>query len=489
MSNPPTMGVVFHITCGYVYDYNGGLFRTNKAVLSSSTVGAGGIPFTSGERNGVSVDVNGSLVVAQEVAVDAPLWQVNTLESTVSRWDTGTTPPQERGRYRVGLPGGECVGNVSPFTAGCNNPSRVAVDNTGDVYVASAGYDMQGTVTKIATDISRCVDRNGNNVIDTSAGSDVKDYTMAGVPGAIGDECVLWTAAVGTPGTLLRSLVVGTGDADHPDGYPWVGSYSDRKMYRLNPETGVVMNSHDLDIEPFGAVLLGDTMYVSTLGSATLQPVKTRGVGTVEALTQPDAALLGGCAVDNAYGVGADALGQVWLSGWECPYALGYNTAGKFWCRVSLPFRQKVGRGISGDLNGDVWAALGGDGQSYLARWSGGECQANETFTVGRGGIMSGPWGANGPTGINVDGRNQVWMSHYLSPVMMSVDTITNATSAWQTNNVYSFSDGTGAVRRSSIGSGSYTQDFVAPCDNGARWGNLSWDATVPRWWRLAHLV
>ena len=26
--------------CGYVYDYNGGLFRTNKAVLSSSTVGA-----------------------------------------------------------------------------------------------------------------------------------------------------------------------------------------------------------------------------------------------------------------------------------------------------------------------------------------------------------------------------------------------------------------------------------------------------------------
>ena len=24
--------------------------------------------------------------------------------------------------------------------------------------------------------------------------------------------------------------------------------------------------------------------------------------------------------------------------------------------------------GISGDLNGDVWAALGGDGQSYLVR-------------------------------------------------------------------------------------------------------------------------
>ena len=34
--------------------------------------------------------------------------------------------------------------------------------------VASAGYDMQGTVTKIASDVSRCVDRNSNIRIDTS---------------------------------------------------------------------------------------------------------------------------------------------------------------------------------------------------------------------------------------------------------------------------------------------------------------------------------
>ena len=196
------------------------LFRTNKAVLSSSTVELRVVfVYLPGARNGVAVNENGSLVVAQEVAVDAPLWQVNTLESTVSRWDTGTTPPQERGRYRVGLPGGECAGNVSPFTAGCNNPSRVAVDNTGDVYVASAGYDMQGTVTKIATDVSRCVDRNGNNVIDTPAGGDVKAtarrrrvcrarsgmnrrWSVSACGGCAGLRC------------RLRSLVVGTGDAD-----------------------------------------------------------------------------------------------------------------------------------------------------------------------------------------------------------------------------------------------------------------------------------
>ena len=37
----------------------------------------------------------------------------------------------------------------------------------------------------------------------------------------------------------------------------------------------------------------------------------------------------------------------------------------------------KVGRGIAGDLNGNVWAAVGGDGQSYLAKWSGGRCSPN----------------------------------------------------------------------------------------------------------------
>ena len=468
--------------CGFTYNYSGGLFKTENSMLSSKTTGTGGIPFALSQGNGVAIDpLTGGLKVDPQVSGATPLWQVNTLESTVSRWDTVATPPQELSRYRVGLPGGECAGNDSPFTAGCNNPSRMAVDNVGDVYVASAGYDMQGTVTKIASDITRCVDRNGNGRIDTASDHNALDYTMAGVQGAIGDECVLWTAAVGQPGKLLRSIVVGAGDATHPDGYPWVGSYTDRKLYRLNPETGAVLNSHNLDIEPFGAVLIGDMMMVSTLGTAALQPVNTRGAGEVKAVVTPDDALLSGCTVDNAYGIGADATGQVWLSGWECPYALGYNPSGDFWCKVSLNFRQKVGRGIAGDLNGNIWASLGGDGQSYLANWSANICGPNTNYIVRRNAVMPGPWGANGPTGVNVDASNKVWLSHYLSPVMMSVDQMNNnSTRAWQTNNVYSFSDSTGTVRRLSVGSGSFVQDYQSPCENGTRWGLFSWDGTVP---------
>jgi hypothetical protein len=241
------------------------------------------------------------------------------------------------------------------------------------------------------------------------------------------------------------------------------------------------MNSHDLDIEPFGAVLIGENMVVSTLGTASVQVISTRGAGTVQAVKAPAEALLAGCTVDNAYGIGADSLGQAWISGWDCPYALGYNVAQESWCRVSLPFGRKVGRGISGDLDGLVWAAVGGDGQSYLAKWRADRCQADTSFSLGRRDIIQGPWGANGPTGVNVDASGKIWVSHYMSPVLMSVDTKNdNATQAWQTNNVYSFSDSTGAVRRLSIGSGSYIQDYESPCENGTRWGLFSWDSDVP---------
>ena len=62
----------------------------------------------------------------------------------------------------------------------------------------------------------------------------------------------------------------------------------------------------------------------------------------------------------------------------------------------------------------------------------------------------------------------------------MSIDTGNSTTTAWETNNVFSFSDSTGVIRRLSIGSGSFIQDYESPCENGTRWGLFSWDATVP---------
>ena len=119
------------------------------------------------------------------------------------------------------------------------------MDNVGDAYVVSAGYGMQGTVTKIASDLSRCVDRNGNGRIDTSLDDTPKDYTMPGVQGAIGDECVLWTSAVGASGKLLRSIVVGVGDRDNPEAIHGLGRRI--KVVSFKSQDGQAENSHNLD--------------------------------------------------------------------------------------------------------------------------------------------------------------------------------------------------------------------------------------------------
>src|SRR5438128_1790999 len=42
-----------------------------------------------------------------------------------------------------------------------NDPSRTAVDFNGDVWVANRAFGGQSSVTKVANDITECIDRNG----------------------------------------------------------------------------------------------------------------------------------------------------------------------------------------------------------------------------------------------------------------------------------------------------------------------------------------
>ncbi|HQP39461.1 MAG TPA: hypothetical protein PLI95_29965, partial [Polyangiaceae bacterium] len=51
-----------------------------------------------------------------------------------------------------------------------NLPGRVAVDANGDVWIINRAYNgtTQGSLSKFSGDISHCIDRNNNGVIDTS---------------------------------------------------------------------------------------------------------------------------------------------------------------------------------------------------------------------------------------------------------------------------------------------------------------------------------
>ena len=48
------------------------------------------------------------------------------------------------------------------------SPGRVAVDSNGDVWIVNRAFGHQGTLTKFSGDLSHCIDRNNNGVIDTS---------------------------------------------------------------------------------------------------------------------------------------------------------------------------------------------------------------------------------------------------------------------------------------------------------------------------------
>jgi hypothetical protein len=451
--------------------YYGGLYRSTTPLLESRTVGQGGSEFDARYARGVGFDRQaGGMVVSIDAQQATDLWLVNTAESTISRWDPTSDPPEELGRYRVGLPAGECPGECC-WADGCNMPSRVAIDSDGNAYIASRGFQFQGTVTKIAAQLNECIDRNNNGRIDTSRDGVPLDYDA--------DECVLWTQPVGERNAVLRALTIDIGDAENPDGYVWVGGYNTRKLYKLNPTTGETMTTVDIEVQPYGAVVAGTgVIYVSTLGEGRLQSVNSRTNEAGPIIENP-ADLREGCR--SSYGLSLDRSGRVWMSGWDCPDAIAYDPADASWCRVELPFGLQVGRGIAGDPQGRVWTAVGGDGQSHIAWWAGDQCEPGNSSRLPAAQLIRGPGGTQGPTAVGSDSAGHIWMAHHVSPTLLRFDPSQNnsMTEYEGTNRVYSYSDFTGITRRMSLGLGTYDHEFRANCA-APNWGNFTWDATVP---------
>ncbi|MFO0587939.1 MAG: hypothetical protein U0441_10390 [Polyangiaceae bacterium] len=156
-----------------------------------------------------------------------------------------------------------------------NRPSRTAVDFNGDMWVANRAFGYQQSVTKIAGDASRCIDRNGNGKIDTSAdvngdGIITTDCNEDNLPDdaatacnaglahefyGLDDECVLFTVNYGEPNSYGRSLALAPADEDVYPPKPsnaWVGTWTNGMFYKINGETGAIMAT--VQIQPQGGV-------------------------------------------------------------------------------------------------------------------------------------------------------------------------------------------------------------------------------------------
>ena len=412
--------------------------------------------------------VQNGLTVSVVSLTSNDMWVPNTAESTLSKWDASSA--METGRFRVGLASGVCP-NVCCWNSGCNMPSRVVVDGDGNAYVANRGFQMQGTVTKVAADRRYCVDRNNNGTIETSSTS---------VPLPLGtDECVLWNVAVGPSNAVLRSIAIDRGDEDRPEGYPWVGGYSNQTFWKLDPDNGSVLDTVRVNFRPYGAVVVSDgKMWVSNLDGSGLGWVDTSTTPVTYGLIPAPANMRNGCR--SMYGLTADSQGRIWMAGWSCRDALGYDPAMNAWTRADLTSRgQTTGRGITVDQNGKVWVAIGGDGQSSLASWDMNAFQPNGNITAPIT-YLTLPPNHRGPSGVGADASGRIWVGHYLTSQLVRVDPATgHMTSFTGPNQIYTYSDFTGAVRRSVIGRGFYQETHRAGCPNPI-WERLTWDATVP---------
>ncbi|MFO8070414.1 MAG: hypothetical protein R6V85_00950 [Polyangia bacterium] len=340
--------------------------------------------------DGVGTNEDGWLVLNTEQLALRNLWVSNSADGTVSKIDTEEV--LEVGRYHVGLASDRA------------DPSRTSVDLAGDVFVANRNhnYGTNGTssVTKIAADEERCVDRDGSNSIETSTGpDDVYPRSTGGlVPaGQSTDECVVWTRGFDDPladpnslttpygcnGMRAVAATAETGDQYEYNGHVWVGCYGQdygsgitgqRGVYKLNGNSGDLMESYQMpNCNPYGFFLDGENHLWVSCRHAWSWADGDAGIAWmgpddgVEHFMPPEVGV-------NPYGIAGDGEGRIWITvmgdqnGYVYRYTPGDDSdlGGGTWDGLDVPGADNF-RGIAVDSDGWVWAIdTSGDALVFL---------------------------------------------------------------------------------------------------------------------------
>ena len=271
--------------------------------------------------NGMSLDKNGYLVLNEKKAnIDLHhIWIANSGEQTVSKLDTKTGA--EVARYKA-----------------CGNPSRTAVDLNGDVWV---GCRSGGQVMKIITQTKKCPDKNGNGAIETSKDTNGDNKISGGEMLAFNqDECVRFIVKPNNT-KMIRAMGV------DKDNHGWAGGWYHKKLYRLHPSTGAVVDNINLGCSPYGLVIdQKGIIWIAGRGCSKL----IRADPKTKQVSQH-----GGGKQYNAYGINVDVFGNIW-GGNCCSYHAGfrYHTKTK-----GLQSVKTIGRprGVATSADGKVFIA------------------------------------------------------------------------------------------------------------------------------------
>ncbi|MFC2173340.1 hypothetical protein ACFLU6_12005 [Acidobacteriota bacterium] len=255
------------------------------------------------------------------------LWIAVSSEGTTIKVDTST---------------GEILGEYTTSPEGMDkNPSRTTVDHYGNVWVGNRdeadgglgsvvkygqilggirGYPDVTDPTLFIEDpngqyiadpvYNQCVDRNGDDLIQTSGGyGDVQSWPMltdgTGSPCDASDsnawvedpvdECILTFQRVN--GTNVRHLSV------DPDNNIWIGGYTNYVFDLLDGETGCILDTKNFECGGYGG--LTDCFGVVWSAHPTLGQLLR-----YDPITDTETCI----TIDYSYGLGIDSQGFIWNS-------------------------------------------------------------------------------------------------------------------------------------------------------------------------------
>ncbi|MBN8615013.1 MAG: hypothetical protein J0L92_30735, partial [Deltaproteobacteria bacterium] len=447
-----------------------GAFDEGAACERFSSPGADGWVLGDGS-SGVIVTDDGALTL-QPPRVDIvqpAIWIASSDEGTVSRLDPATG--RETGRYHSVAPS-------SGLEAGPPNaPSRTAIDQRLDAYVANRAFEGQASVAKIAGDVSRCVDRDLDGVIETSADLDADGViSTAAVMGEMvsDDECVLWSVPVGRVNGVARALAIGLAGPDGEAGDVWVGLFHEQSVVVLSQLDGHVIATIPIGIAPYGAVAGPDGRIWLTSGPAAYAVIVAVDPDTfaVEQVALPGALL-------RTYGISVDGLGRIVLAANDETWrgAIAYDPRTRAWSRSeSLPgsgvgmTNTRLMRGISASAD-TVWVAGPGNGTGALFALEVADLSLRATYPLE---------GTRDVVGVGVAFDGRVWGIARDASRAYRLDPSSGEITSHPTGlGPYTYSDFTGFGLNGILGAIGSHRETLEACDS-AIWSSITLDADVP---------
>jgi streptogramin lyase len=403
---------------------------------NQQTIGSGGKGWNLNSENatGLGLDPQGNVTLdLSAISLNLKfIWIANSPNNTVSKVDCKTIT--EVGRFQV-----------------CSDPSRTSVDLEGNVWVACRG---DGAVTKIIADKTKCADKNGNGIIETSTSSQ-----------PIGnDECIKFIVNPGK-GSYARGAAV------DKENHVWIGYWNQKTMVRLNANTGATMTEIPLGVSPYGLVIDQKGMIWAQGEFNTLVMIDPLTQVVTKNNTLPQLKFPA-----SAYGLNVDKYGRLWVASGN--KASVYDPKTLQWKVVNMNWGG--GRGVATSNDGYTYVAVDG---------SGGAVKINGNVDPPQ--VEGFIKGAGSPVGAAIDYDGFVWVVNQggSSATKMDPNTMSAVGTVSVGSSPYTYSDMTGYTlnyftapkgQYSTVFFGSVSSNPITTSTMKQVWQSISAEADLP---------